>query len=123
GQKGLIAFRALVDRLIYAFESATGDRATVTLDHANEMYRGQFLNFMRAVVSMMRDLFSSISYPTSGLAVDVFVYKRVTSSRRKSQKRAKRKRGLTRGLRLVQTPNVEPRQQGQQGRQKTDIAG
>jgi hypothetical protein len=122
GQTGLVAFRTLVDRLIPAFESATGIRAPVTYNDTTEMYGGQFLEFMYAVVEMVRRLFPSISYPSSGLAVAVFVYKRVTSFRRKSHKGAKRKRGLARGLRLVRSPIRSAPTAGPAKAQKSDIA-
>ena len=121
GQTGLVAFRTLVDRLIPAFESATGIRAPVTND-TTEMYGGQFLEFMYAVVEMVRRLFPSISYPSSGLAVAVFVYKRVTSFRRKSHKGAKRKSGLARGLRRVRSPIRSAPTAGPAKAQKSDIA-
>ena len=121
GQTGLVAFRTLVDRLIPAFESATGIRAPVTND-TTEMYGGQFLEFMYAVVEMVRRLFPSISYPNSGLAVAVFVYKRVTSLRRKSHKGAKRKSGLARGLRRVRSPIRSAPTAGPAKAQKSDIA-
>jgi hypothetical protein len=92
GQTGLIAFRALVDRLVRAFESATGDRATVAFNAVTEIYEGDFLKFMHEVVSMMHSLFPKISYPSTKLAIDVFVFRRVTSFRRTSDKEAKKKR-------------------------------
>src|SRR5205807_1896115 len=63
GQTGLIAFRTLVDQLIRAFESASGNRVTVTFNNTKESYEGQFLEFMREVVLIMRCLFPKIEYP------------------------------------------------------------
>jgi hypothetical protein len=90
GKRGLIAFRTLVDQLMPAFESVTGTAASVTWKDIEGIYVGQFLDFMRAVVRLMRRLFSNISFPNSDLAVDIFVYKRVNQGGEKRKKQVKR---------------------------------
>jgi hypothetical protein len=124
GQRGFVAFRTLVDHLISAFESAAGTTASVTYNPIEEIYTGTFLDFMREVVAVMQRLFPEISYPTSGLAVDNFIYKRVSSLRSKSSKERERKK-RTRSYRRPRTArgrNVQRRLAHRGKRLKRDSA-
>jgi hypothetical protein len=71
----LIAFRQLVQSLIPVFERVTGERASVTWNDKEKTYQGPFLKLVQNLVLILRDRFPEITYPSSGLAVDISVYK------------------------------------------------
>ena len=122
GQIGLIAFQTLVDRLIRAFESATKTRATVKYNKTERTNEGHFLEFMRKVLSIMYPLFPKISYPSSGLAVDNFIYKRVNSPDRQTHKEVRKGKGARshRRRRVSRNPNVRPLEARQHRHQKSN---
>ena len=47
GQRGMVAYRALIGSLARAFESATGRAAKVTWNYPEDEIRGEILQFMR----------------------------------------------------------------------------
>jgi hypothetical protein len=94
GPRGMIAFRALVEKLADAFESATGTPAWEAAKYlgVKRGHQGHFFDFVQAVLPIARELAPNMLLPDNRLAEDTYVFDVVSRLRRsRVGKRTKRK--------------------------------